>query len=699
VKAPLDLQDGQITSSFGDLSHTGLGVVRFQDTLFVDRLEVVGGGTLWMDQPEGSLVISGPPLPTIFLDNGSIMHLDADGTASGGILELGSGGGGISVADGLTLVWDAPIIGDGDFTKEGGGTLSFPATAAISYSGATSVKAGKLDVLSTSPTSATCSGSGTSSVCNSPDLSLSTDSSPDPDPSPDPDLDLVQSLQTIDLVQSLQTPDLVQSLQTIDRGSLDRRNADTSDLASAQQQSAESTLVADIADRSGLSDAASTTSTESAGPAATTAQLLPADQASDQLNSSDQAATSRTASALGLVPAASNILPATPTVEELQTVLAQVEDQRLASSPAVLQVRFTPIPKAQQGDLDAFLDLTLVSPKAPVQAKRVEVNRQRFAGLLKALYRQLSRQEPMAVENPSSPTRQLHALLLEPLQEALQAQQIQTLLIAADQGLQAVPFAALSDGSSYFGDRYAFGLTPSLALTPLAPAHSTSQRLLALGASQFDSLAPLPLVPQELQRIDSSDGADRYLNADFTPQSLLDRAADQRYSRVHVATHADFRPGGPTKSVIHTGSGPMSMAQFDHLRRKRQDQPLDLVVLSACRTLLGDKDSELGFAGLALQAGARSAIGTLWYVDDVVTSAFFVQFYRFLDQGMPKAEALLRTRRLFSSGGIRLVDEQVLGAGGAPLLNELSPAQRRRIMAGVQNPFFWAGIELVGSPW
>ena len=463
---------------------------------------------------------------------------------------------------------------------------------------------------------------------------------------------------------------------------------------SAQPQSTEFNLVVEIADGTDRA-----ISTDANAPAATTAQSVPADQASDQLNSSDQAATSRTALALGLEQAGSDLLPATPTVDELKTALTQVERQRLAANPAVLQVRFTAMPKAQQGDLDGFLDLTLVSPHAPVQAKRVEVNRQRFAGLLKALYRQLSRQEPMAVENPASPTRQLNALLLQPLQEALQAQQIQTLLIAADQGLQAVPFAALSDGSTYFGDRYAFGLTPSLALTPLAPAASASQRQLALGASQFESLAPLPLVPQELQRIDSLDGADRYLNADFTPQALLDRAADQRYNRLHVATHADFRPGGPAKSVIHTGSGPMSMAQFARLRRERQDQPLDLVVLSACRTLLGDKDSELGFAGLALQAGARSAIGTLWYVDDVVTSAFFVQFYRFLDQGVPKAEALLRTRQLFSSGGIRLVDDQVLGAGGAPLLNELSPAQRRRIAAGVQNPFFWAGIELVGSPW
>jgi len=206
-------------------------------------------------------------------------------------------------------------------------------------------------------------------------------------------------------------------------------------------------------------------------------------------------------------------------------------------------------------------------------------------------------------------------------------------------------------------------------------------------------------VPQELERIESSSTADLYLNQAFTPKAFLERSAEQRYSRVHVATHAEFRPGGPTESVLHTGTGPMSMANFAKLRRQRRDQPLDLVVLSACRTLLGDADSELGFAGLALQAGARSAIGTLWYVDDVVTSAFFVQFYRLLDQGLSKSLALQKTRQMFSSGMIRLEGDVVIGAAGQPLLNELNPSQRRRIEAGIQNPFFWAGIELIGSPW
>ena len=76
-----------------------------------------------------------------------------------------------------------------------------------------------------------------------------------------------------------------------------------------------------------------------------------------------------------------------------------------------------------------------------------------------------------------------------------------------------------------------------------------------------------------------------------------------------------------------------------------------------------------------------------------------MQFYRLLDQGLPKAEALQRTRQLFVSGLIRLEGAQVIGPDEQPLLSDLTSGQRRRIAAGVQNPFFWAGIELIGSPW
>lgn len=154
------------------------------------------------------------------------------------------------------------------------------------------------------------------------------------------------------------------------------------------------------------------------------------------------------------------------------------------------------------------------------------------------------------------------------------------------------------------------------------------ERLPRTGASRFEGLAPLPLVPQELEQLGSESPGRAYLDAAFTPQLLLDKAGDPAYQQVHVATHAEFLPGGPAKAKLYSGTGPMSLAQFSSLRQRREDAPLDLFTLSACRTALGDKDSELGFAGLALQAGSRSAIGTLWYMDDVATSAFFVQFYR-----------------------------------------------------------------------
>jgi CHAT domain-containing protein len=76
-----------------------------------------------------------------------------------------------------------------------------------------------------------------------------------------------------------------------------------------------------------------------------------------------------------------------------------------------------------------------------------------------------------------------------------------------------------------------------------------------------------------------------------------------------------------------------------------------------------------------------------------------VQFYRYLDQGLPKAEALHATRRAMQTGSIRLQDDQILGVDGTPLISELTELQQSRIAYGMRHPFFWSGIELIGTPW
>jgi len=373
---------------------------------------------------------------------------------------------------------------------------------------------------------------------------------------------------------------------------------------------------------------------------------------------------------------------------------------RAAYTPAVLHVRFS---EAKGGtvrpDTDAFLDLTLVPLAGEVEGRRVEVSKKEFATLLKQLYTQLSRQEPLNTSDPASASRRLHALLVAPITSALQQRGITTLLISADRGLQGVPFAALHDGRRYFGDAYAFSLTPSLALTSMDPPQRATGRLLAAGSAVFDGLAPLPLVPAELEQVGQADRKDKALNRAFTPSTLLEQAADPRYSRVHVATHAEFLPGGPAASRLYSGTVPIPLSDFVKLRRSRQGSPLDLISFSACRTALGDADSELGFAGLALQAGARSAVGTLWYVDDVATSAYFVQMYRYLEAGIPKAEALQLTRQAFGRGLVRLDGDRLVGPDGQTLLTGLTATQQRRVAAGLENPYFWAGIELLGAAW
>ncbi len=369
-------------------------------------------------------------------------------------------------------------------------------------------------------------------------------------------------------------------------------------------------------------------------------------------------------------------------------------------NPAVIHFRYTQAEgRTSSAKSDSFLDITLIPSSGDAEGFRVELSSKVFRDQLRQLYMQLSRLEPLKVEDPESASRQLHALFFSELQPVLQAKKVTTLLIAADRGLQAVPFAALSDGQQYFGDRFAFAITPSLALTDFEQKSSPDDRVLALGASEFKGLAALPLVPQELNRISSDEKKDKFLNQEFTPSSFLDKASDPGYSTLHVATHAEFKPGGPEASQLHSGTGPLSMKELATLREKRKGVPLDLVVFSACRTALGDADAELGFSGLALQAGARSAVGTLWYVDDVVTSAYFVQMYRYLEQGVPKAEAMQLTRQAFIRNQIKLSGKELIGVDGIPLLQELTPSQQRRVSNGVANPFFWAGIELMGAPW
>lgn len=373
-------------------------------------------------------------------------------------------------------------------------------------------------------------------------------------------------------------------------------------------------------------------------------------------------------------------------------------------NPAILSLSFSVNPGSsesveRESDTDSLLDIVLITREGRPIGRRVILSKEALQEELQKFYRQLARQEKMNTGDPQSPARRLHHVLIEPIESVLRENAITTLVIAAERGLQAVPYAALHNGVEYFGRRFAFSVTPSLQLTSLGPPKTGKGRMLAAGASEFPELAPLPLVEQELERVDNPGGVDRFLNKDFTPEILLGQVTESDYQYVHIATHAEFLPGGPEKARIYSGRGAIAISEFSDLRQRRNEKPIDLFSLSACRTAVGDRDSELGFAGLALQAGAKSAAGSLWYVDDIATSAFFIQFYRYLREGMPKAESMQQVRVDILTGRLRLEGDAIMGTGSEPLLTGLTKEQKRRMAGGIRHPFFWAGIELLGVPW
>jgi CHAT domain-containing protein len=72
--------------------------------------------------------------------------------------------------------------------------------------------------------------------------------------------------------------------------------------------------------------------------------------------------------------------------------------------------------------------------------------------------------------------------------------------------------------------------------------------------------------------------------------------------------------------------------------------PVSLVVLSACRTGLGEDVSGEGLIGLTrgfMHAGASSVVASLWKVDDEATAELMKYFYtNMLKKGMRPAAAL-----------------------------------------------------------
>ena len=239
--------------------------------------------------------------------------------------------------------------------------------------------------------------------------------------------------------------------------------------------------------------------------------------------------------------------------------------------------------------------------------------------------------------------QRLYDLLLRPLESDFSKFDITTLVVVPDGPLRTIPFSALHDGKQFLIAKYALATTPGLNLTDPKPLGREGIEVLSAGLTEgVQGFSPLPNTASELEAIGGLYKTRRLLNEEFRVPALEREMKTKPATIVHIASHGKFERD-VKNSFLLAFDEKLTMdrlSQIVGLSRFR-DQPLELLSLSACQTAAGDDRAALGLAGIAIKAGARSALATLWFVNDEASSALVVEFYRQLkNSSLSKAQAL-----------------------------------------------------------
>ncbi len=241
--------------------------------------------------------------------------------------------------------------------------------------------------------------------------------------------------------------------------------------------------------------------------------------------------------------------------------------------------------------------------------------------------------------------QKLYSWLLQPAEKYLEDSKINTLVFVLDGSLRNIPPATLYDGKQYLIEKYSVAVSPGLQLYELKQLQKKSLNVLTAGLSEERFNFPkLDYVEQELQQIKSQvSDAKVLLNDKFTSNAVEKQVNRKSYPIVHLATHGQFSSNSD-ETFILAYDQPIKVNELNQLLRNREEnhpEAIELLVLSACETAAGDKQAALGLAGVAIQAGARSTVGSLWTLNDASTAELMSQFYQQLKKpNISKAQAL-----------------------------------------------------------
>ncbi len=210
-------------------------------------------------------------------------------------------------------------------------------------------------------------------------------------------------------------------------------------------------------------------------------------------------------------------------------------------------------------------------------------------------------------------------------------------------------------------------ITPSLKLTDLS-TESLSAKVLVSGLTKAARGYPrLYYAEPEVNAInDIYPNVTNLLNEQFTTKKF-DKVLEQSdYKIVHIISHAEFARN-VKDSFIVTNDGELNFTDETNKILKNRQIQLELLTLSACNTAKGDNEWEaLGLSGIAIQAGARSSLATLWKAHDRVTYHLIKDFYTQFSKPNSKAKSL-------------------------------QTAQQEVLWSRYYHPFYWSCLVLIGN--
>ncbi|WP_019506233.1 CHAT domain-containing protein [Pleurocapsa sp. PCC 7319] len=248
---------------------------------------------------------------------------------------------------------------------------------------------------------------------------------------------------------------------------------------------------------------------------------------------------------------------------------------------------------------------------------------------------------------------QIYQWLIAPFAVDLERAKVDTLVFFLDTPLRNIPMAVLYDGKNYLIEKYAVAVTSGLELRE--PKTLQREQLNAMLAGLTESrqgYPPLKNVDLQLNQISAEIPSQILLDREFTVSSFQNQLQSLPFSVVHIATHGQFS-SQPEETFIIAWDNRINVNELSNFLKSRQEtesEPIELLVLAACQTAKGDKRATLGLAGVAINAGARSTLATLWKVSaDESPGDLLGQFYRELSANphLTKAEALRRAQLEF----------------------------------------------------